>query len=73
MSLSNLANYIAPEHLELQVAEPMDVAPRIRNAGAIFWDPTRLNRWGTMWPVLTMSCRQPERRGFPQPCRWTTS
>ena len=31
-----LANHIAPEHLELQVAEPMDVAPRLRNAGAIF-------------------------------------
>ncbi|MBR9987211.1 MAG: histidinol dehydrogenase [Desulfosarcina sp.] len=31
-----LANHIAPEHLELQVADPMDVAPRIRNAGAIF-------------------------------------
>jgi histidinol dehydrogenase len=34
-----LANRIAPEHLELQVAEPMDVAPRIRNAGAIFLGP----------------------------------
>ena len=34
-----LANHIAPEHLELQVAEPMDVAPRIRNAGAIFLGP----------------------------------
>jgi histidinol dehydrogenase len=32
----DLANLIAPEHLELQVADPMDVAPRIRNAGAIF-------------------------------------
>ncbi len=32
----DLANHIAPEHLELQVADPMDVAPRIRNAGAIF-------------------------------------
>ena len=31
-----LANHIAPEHLELQVADPMDVAPRLRNAGAIF-------------------------------------
>ncbi len=31
-----LANHIAPEHLELQVAEPLDVAPRLRNAGAIF-------------------------------------
>ncbi len=34
-----LANHIAPEHLELQEAEPMDVAPRIRNAGAIFLGP----------------------------------
>jgi histidinol dehydrogenase len=34
-----LANHIAPEHLELQVADPMDVAPRLRNAGAIFLGP----------------------------------
>jgi histidinol dehydrogenase len=32
----DLANRIAPEHLELLVAEPMDVAPLLRNAGAIF-------------------------------------
>lgn len=32
----SLANQIAPEHLELQVADSMDLAPRIRNAGAIF-------------------------------------
>lgn len=31
-----LANHIAPEHLELQIAEPMDVVPQIRNAGAVF-------------------------------------
>ncbi len=31
-----LANFIAPEHLELQVEDPMALAPRIRNAGAIF-------------------------------------
>ncbi|BBO71878.1 histidinol dehydrogenase [Desulfosarcina alkanivorans] len=35
-SAIDLANHIAPEHLELQVADPMDVAPRLRNAGAIF-------------------------------------
>ncbi len=34
-----LANHIAPEHLELQVPEPMDVVPKIRNAGAIFLGP----------------------------------
>ena len=32
----DLANDIAPEHLELQVDDPMEMAPRIRNAGAIF-------------------------------------
>jgi histidinol dehydrogenase len=34
-----LANRIAPEHLELLLAEPMDVAPRLRNAGAVFVGP----------------------------------
>jgi histidinol dehydrogenase len=31
-----VANYIAPEHLELSVENPQDLAPRIRHAGAIF-------------------------------------
>ena len=31
-----IANYIAPEHLELSVAEPGRMAKRIRHAGAIF-------------------------------------
>ena len=31
-----VANYIAPEHLELSVAEPQALAARIRHAGAIF-------------------------------------
>ncbi|OUR73464.1 histidinol dehydrogenase [Methylophaga sp. 41_12_T18] len=31
-----VANYIAPEHLELSVAEPMTMAKKIRHAGAIF-------------------------------------
>jgi histidinol dehydrogenase len=31
-----VANYIAPEHLELSVADPEAMAPRIRHAGAIF-------------------------------------
>jgi histidinol dehydrogenase len=31
-----VANYIAPEHLELSVDNPMDVAKQIRHAGAIF-------------------------------------
>jgi histidinol dehydrogenase len=31
-----VANRIAPEHIELVVAHPEDLAPKIRNAGAIF-------------------------------------
>lgn len=31
-----LANRIAPEHLELAVADPRGLLPRIRNAGAVF-------------------------------------
>jgi histidinol dehydrogenase len=31
-----LANHIAPEHLELSIAEPEKAAARIRHAGAIF-------------------------------------
>ena len=31
-----VANFIAPEHLELSVAEPLEMARRIRHAGAIF-------------------------------------
>jgi histidinol dehydrogenase len=33
---AEVANYIAPEHLELSVAEPQALAARIRHAGAIF-------------------------------------
>jgi len=32
----DVANYIAPEHLELSVEDPQALAPRIRHAGAIF-------------------------------------
>ena len=32
----NLANRVAPEHLELQIKEPFEYIGRIRNAGAVF-------------------------------------
>ena len=32
----DVVNYIAPEHLELSVADPMTMAKKIRHAGAIF-------------------------------------
>jgi histidinol dehydrogenase len=33
---AELSNYFAPEHLELQIAEPWHFLPQIRHAGAIF-------------------------------------
>ena len=33
---ATVANYIAPEHLELSVADPQALAAKIRHAGAIF-------------------------------------
>ena len=32
----DLSNRVAPEHLELAVAEPEALLPRVRNAGAVF-------------------------------------
>ncbi|MBI5025219.1 MAG: histidinol dehydrogenase [Nitrospirae bacterium] len=35
----DIANDIAPEHLEIVVEEPMELLPKIKNAGAIFLGP----------------------------------
>jgi histidinol dehydrogenase len=37
-----IANRIAPEHIELAVAKPRTLAPKIRHAGAVF-----LGRWSS--------------------------
>ncbi|MEW6213624.1 MAG: histidinol dehydrogenase [Nitrospirota bacterium] len=42
---AELANHIAPEHLEVMTKKPMDILPMIKNAGAIFlgeWTPEAL-------------------------------
>ena len=36
---AELANVIAPEHLEIMMAEPLKLLPKIRHAGAIFLGP----------------------------------
>jgi histidinol dehydrogenase len=36
---ANIVNFIAPEHLELAVADPKTLATKIRHAGAIFMGP----------------------------------
>lgn len=42
---ADIANRIAPEHLEIMTARPADILPAIRNAGAVFlgqWTPEPL-------------------------------
>ena len=41
-----LANRIAPEHLELQVADPWALLPKIRHAGAVFMGHTASESFG---------------------------
>lgn len=44
-SAADIANLIAPEHLEIMTAKPASLVPKIRNAGAIFlgqWTPEPL-------------------------------
>lgn len=56
-----LSNRIAPEHLELSVADPDTMLPQIRHAGAIFmgrFTPEALGDWRR--PV---TCQRPVRRG----------
>ncbi|MBN2287763.1 MAG: histidinol dehydrogenase [Candidatus Glassbacteria bacterium] len=46
---AELANRIAPEHLELLVADPWDLLGRIRHAGAVFLGPFTPEAVGDYW------------------------
>jgi histidinol dehydrogenase len=67
------ANAIAPEHLELVVADPFTHIGRLRHAGAIFMGPSRPSRWATIWQGQTTSCPRRERPVSPRPSRWRIS
>lgn len=68
-----VANRIAPEHLELCVDQPFDYLSQIRNAGSIFWGGTIRSLWGTISPGQTTPCPPWAPPGFTAPSRWTTS
>ena len=55
-----VCNYIAPEHLELSVDEPMEMAKKIRHAGAIFMGRYTPEALGDYCAGPTMYCRHPE-------------
>lgn len=68
-----VANRIAPEHLELCVDQPFDYLSQIRNAGSIFlgrYDPEPMGDYfaGPNHTLPTMGTA-----GFTAPSRWTTS
>ena len=44
-----VANYVAPEHLELLLSEPQSYLERVRNAGAIFLGPYTPEPLGDYW------------------------
>ena len=63
-----VANHIAPEHLELSVAEPQAMAAKIKHAGAIFMGLIPPRRWATIVPAPTTCC--PPRAPRASPRRW---
>ena len=59
-----IANEIAPEHLELCVDNPFDKLDSIRHAGSILWAEIVPRLSATISQVLTTPCRQAERQNF---------
>lgn len=66
----SIANQIAPEHLELSVAEPFALLGKVENAGSVFWDTTRQKFWEIILPVRTILCRQKEQPDFTLRFQW---
>ena len=67
----DIANAIAPEHLELCVDNPFDWLDSVKNAGSVFLGKYCPRRWVTISPGRTTRSRRWGRRGFRAPCPWT--
>lgn len=59
-----ISNRIAPEHLELSVADPQAWLPKIRNAGLFLWGATHRRLWVTIVQGPTMYCLHQPHRAF---------
>jgi histidinol dehydrogenase len=68
-----VANRIAPEHLELSVAEPEALAAKIRHAGAIFMGRYTAEALGDYCAAPTTSCPPRARPASPRRSASTTS
>jgi len=72
-SVIDVANEIAPEHLELCVDNPFDYLDKVKNAGSIFMGRYCPRFWAIILPDPTTRCPHRAQPGSPAPCRWTIS
>ena len=62
-----LANAIAPEHIELLVRQPEKMARQIATPGRCFSVLIQRRPWAIIWPDLIMCCPPAAARGFFRP------
>ena len=68
-----VANRIAPEHLELSVENPEQYLPQIRHAGAIFMGPLHRRSLGDYCAGPGTTCCRPPAPRFSSPLGCMTS
>ena len=66
-----IANEIAPEHLELCVEQPFDYLDKIQNAGSVFLGRNCPEALGITSPGPTTPCPPAAPPGSPARCLWT--
>lgn len=67
------ANVIAPEHLELCVADPFAALNLVKNAGSIFLGHNAPKHWAIIWADPTTSCPPAAPPRSPRLFPWTIS
>ena len=65
-----LANTLAPEHLEVQVRDPMRLVGVLDNAGSVFLGEYTRSRWAIITRAQIMCCRRAVPPGFSLRWAW---
>lgn len=65
----DFANELAPEHLELCVAEPLKYIGMVDNAGSVFLGNWSRSPWAIITQAPIMCCPPAVRLGSFRPCR----
>ena len=69
----DFANELAPEHLEVCCANPMEYIGRLDNAGSVFLGNYSPEPWEIITRVRTTCCLPPAPQGSFLPYLWTAS